>query len=359
MTNGSLGSTLSADELRGFSRTFSLIEWLTAMLVSLYVIFAQPTGYALRLGTGTLLFAPFVLAFRTFGSRRRESNWNLVTETSVMIVFITWVVLYTGKLESPLINLYLLVVITSALTLGRTITAVQIALICGCYVWLATPWSRLSDAAYVASLVALLAPVVMVGCVTTMLSSDIRRALLQIKDLSQTDELTGVLNMRAFRAFALTVARQALRYRHPYSVVMIDSDSLKTVNDRFGHEAGNCLLKMLVQCIRAHIRQSDILARYGGDEFLVLLPETGPGGAEKMALRVRERVEAAGVDIAGELVRTTVSIGIASYPEHATELESVIELADKALYASKSEGKNRVTIVPDSRNTVAETAQVS
>ena len=78
-----------------------------------------------------------------------------------------------------------------------------------------------------------------------------------------------------------------------------------------------------------------------------------------MALRVRERVEAAAVDIAGELVRTTVSIGIASYREHATELESVIGLADKALYASKSEGKSRVTIVPSSRNMSADTAQVS
>ena len=78
-----------------------------------------------------------------------------------------------------------------------------------------------------------------------------------------------------------------------------------------------------------------------------------------MALRVRERVEAAAVDIAGELVRTTVSIGIASYPEHASELDSVIELADRALYASNSKGKNRVTIMPGSRNTGAETAQVS
>jgi GGDEF domain-containing protein len=299
--------TLSDEELRGFSRTVAEIEWLTVILVLLYqVVFSPEPDDASALAIGTLVFAGFVLTFHYLNFYRKESTWKLAIETWVMIGFITWVLMHTGRLESPLLNLYLLVVITTALTLGKAATLLQMALIGACYAWLADPLEIDATPMYLGRLAAQLGPLLLVAYITTMLSSDMRRALVHIKDLSQTDELTGVLNMRAFTALAERVSRQATRYSHPYAIAMIDSDSLKSVNDEFGHEAGN----------------------------------------RKMAMRVRERVEASVTTTRDKQINTTVSIGIAGYPEHASDLDSVMEQADQALYTSKTSGKNRVTVAP-------------
>src|SRR5688500_16341683 len=231
--------TLSDEELRGFSRTVAEIEWLTVILVLLYQVVFQPGPEAsAALALGTLVFGGFVLGFHYLNFYRRESNWKIAIETWMMIGFITYVLTQTGRLESPLVNLYLLVVITTALTLGKAATLLQMALIATCYLWLAKPAEDQSMAVYVAALASQLAPMILVAYITTMLSSDIRRALIHIKALSETDELTGVLNMRAFTAIAARISRQSARYNHPYSVVMIDSDSLKVVNDQYGHAAG-------------------------------------------------------------------------------------------------------------------------
>src|SRR5688500_6907102 len=132
--------TLSEEELRGFSRTVAEIEWLTVILVLLYqVIFSPGPEASSNLALGTLLFAGFVLAFHYLNFYRKESNWKIAIETWVMIAFITWVLMQTGRLESPLINLYLLVIITTALTLGKAATLLQMALIATCYLWHAEP----------------------------------------------------------------------------------------------------------------------------------------------------------------------------------------------------------------------------
>ncbi len=337
--------TLSQEELRGFSRTVAEIEWLTVILVLLYLAVLSPgTEASVPLIAGTLMFAVFVLGFHYLNFYENESNWKIAVETWVMIGFITFVIWHSGRLESPLLNLYLLVVITTALTLDKLATCLQMGLIILCYVWLGDALGIDTPATRFAQILAQLAPVILVAYVTTMLSSDIRRALVHIKALSETDELTGVLNMRAFTIVADRLSKQSVRYQRPFSALMIDSDSLKVVNDNYGHEAGNRLLKLLVASIKAQLRETDIVARFGGDEFVVFLPETPAAGAEKLATRIREAVERATLSTRELPVTTTVSVGIASYPDHGNDCKAVIEAADRALYASKSAGKNRVTV---------------
>ena len=197
---------------------------------------------------------------------------------------------------------------------------------------------------FATTLTAHFAPMLLVAYITTMLSADIRRALTQIKLLSETDELTGILNKRAIDIVSSRLLKQAARYARPVSVLMIDSDSLKSINDTHGHEAGNRLLKLTVECIQSQLREADIVGRYGGDEFLVLLPETPCAGAAGVAARIRQSIESASFSIRDKTVRATVSIGVASYPEHGDDFETIMKKADQAMYGSKNKGKNQVTV---------------
>ena len=299
--------------------------------------------------TGLILYAVFVIGFRYFNIYRSESRWKLAIETWVMIVFITWVLEHTGRLDSPLLNLYLLTIITAALTLGKLITLLEMALIAACYVYLG--YASTSDSLFwaynVGEFMAHLAPMLLVAYITTMLSADIRSALSRIKVISETDELTGIYNVRAFTALADRTHKQSMRYGHTYSVLMIDSDNLKTVNDTYGHESGNRLLKLVVTCIQQRLRETDVFARYGGDEFVLLLPQTRADGAFEVAERIRKTIADTPVDTHGKRVSTTVSVGISAFPEHGDELAVVMNRADQALYISKKRGRNCVSVSGD------------
>jgi len=338
---------LSAEELRGFTRTVAEIEWLMLILVLLYqVVRPLDQEASAALAMAMFFFAAFVLSFHYANFYRSESHWKITIETAMMILFVTWVLAYTGGADSPLHDLYVLVIIVAALTLGKVVTLAEMALIVGCYVWLAYPLEagELMTLPYGAKLLAQIAPMLLVAYITSMLSADLRQAYSHVKHLSETDELTGVLNMRAFATIAERVAQQAGRYARPFSVLMIDSDSLKQVNDTLGHETGNRLLQQTVECIQGRLRQTDLVARYGGDEFVALLPETPCNGAAGVAERIRKCIESTALVSREQKVAATVSIGIACYPNHGVDFESVLEKADQAMYASKSAGKNRVTV---------------
>ncbi len=338
---------LSAEEMRGFTRTIAEIEWLLLILVLLYQVVIKPdTETSAALSMAMFFFAAFVVSFHYANFYRQETAWKLTIEVWMMIVFITWVLAYTGGLDSPLHDLYVLVIVVSALTLGKTATLGHLTVIVLCYVWLVynEPERVMTTGAYITTLAARLSPVFLVAYITTMLSADIRRALMQIKFLSETDDLTGVLNMRAFSGVAERIFRQAARYVRPVSVVMIDSDSLKNINDTYGHETGNRMLKLTVQRIEEELRETDVVARYGGDEFVVMLPETSCSGATGVANRIRRSIESTPLPTRDQKVSFTVSIGIACYPDHGNSLEVIMERADQAMYVSKTEGKNRITV---------------
>ena len=169
-----------------------------------------------------------------------------------------------------------------------------------------------------------------------------------VRRLSVTDELTGVYNGRHFRARLREEIQRAKRGGRPVSLLVIDSDSLKDVNDRFGHEAGNRHLVAIAQAVQSHVRTSDVVARFGGDEFLVLQPDAAAEAAAAVAERIRVAVAASRVHAEGGELTGTVSIGVAAFPRSATDEESLFRSADAALYQAKRHGKDRVVVAPAS-----------
>jgi diguanylate cyclase (GGDEF)-like protein len=337
--------SIEQEELRGISRTVAEIEWLLLVMVLVYVIFGRPIpDIEPALSMALFFFAAFVMSFRYANFYKRETRWKIAVETLAMIAFITWALWYTGGLASPLLNTYLLVVITAALTLGKTLTLVEVALIGACMLFLdwqlgARDMARL---AYWGGFAAQIAPVLLVAYITTMFSADIRYGLSHAKLLSETDELTGLYNMRGFVVIANRLFAQAQRYERASSFLMADSDSLKQVNDAHGHEAGNRLLQHVVKALQGQLRATDVAARYGGDEFVVMLPDTPARGALEVAERIRHAVESAPFAIESGRVACTVSIGLASFPQDGRTIEALLARADRALYEAKEGGRNRV-----------------
>jgi diguanylate cyclase (GGDEF)-like protein len=225
-------------------------------------------------------------------------------------------------------------------------------LITACYVFLG--WSSIESPVFslgsATTLLAQLAPMLLVAYITTMFSADIRYGLNKAKLLSETDELTGIYNMRGFYLITDRAFAQAVRYLRPVSVLMIDSDNLKAVNDEHGHDAGNELLRLIATGIKAQLRTTDVLARYGGDEFVVLLPDAGPAGTRDVAERIRDSIARRPLELRDRSVPITVSIGLASYPDDGHGMETIMRRADEAMYRAKAGGRNRVVSFSDSEN---------
>jgi diguanylate cyclase (GGDEF)-like protein len=284
------------------------------------------------------------MSFRYANFYKSESRWKIAIETWGMIAFITWTLWLTGGLASPLLNTYLLPVITAALTLGKLTTLIEVGLIAACQLFLGgnLQVDRLLSLSFLGEFIAQLAPVLLVAYIVTMFSSDIRYGMNRARLLSETDELTGLLNMRGFAIAASRLFGQAQRYTRPASVLMIDSDNLKAVNDAHGLEAGNRLLQRLARTIQAELRGTDVPARYGGDEFIVLLPETPLKDAIDVGERIRAAVAASPLDFDGGRTRCTVSIGAAVFPDDGGTLDAIAAHADRAMYQAKQQGRDRV-----------------
>ena len=342
-----LPTSLEQEELRGISRTVAEIHWLLLILVLLYLVFGgtpEDAEVNAAVSCGLFFYAALVMSFRYANFYRRETRWKIAIETLGMIALVTWVLWFTDRLASPLLNAFLLPVITSALTLGKAATLVNVGLIAICYVFLGRglDGEELMSLRFAAGFAAQLAPVLLVAYITTMFSADIRYGLQRAKLLSETDDLTGLFNTRGFAIAANRLFGQALRYERPASVLMIDSDNLKRVNDVYGHDAGNRLLRQLANAIQAELRATDVPARYGGDEFIVLLPETPVKGALDVAERIRTAVSGTALALEGKSVDASVSIGVACFPEDGRSLDALAARADRALYQAKQRGRNCV-----------------
>lgn len=171
------------------------------------------------------------------------------------------------------------------------------------------------------------------------------RLFQQIQTLATLDALTGLLNRRRLTERMEEAYLKARRYKHPAGVIMIDVDHFKQINDTCGHETGDHALRAVADVLAAKVRDCDTVGRFGGEEFLVLLPETDLEGARALAERLREAVEAQEIRTPnGQILRMTASFGVTAIHPGDSGHEAVLRRADRALYRSKEDGRNRVSV---------------
>ncbi|HEX8143701.1 MAG TPA: sensor domain-containing diguanylate cyclase [Pyrinomonadaceae bacterium] len=170
------------------------------------------------------------------------------------------------------------------------------------------------------------------------------RLFAQIQQQALTDGLTGCFNRRSFELQLERDMHLATRMRQNVSLILLDIDNFKRVNDTYGHDAGDMALRILADNLREELRGVDTAARYGGEEFAVILPQAGVEGAALVAERLRVRIEQMEVPGVGHI---TASFGIASFPLHASSRDGLVVSADRALYDAKHMGRNRVCVAPD------------
>src|ERR1043166_8768574 len=183
------------------------------------------------------------------------------------------------------------------------------------------------------------------------------RTLLEFKayldvceEAAFTDHLTGLANRRRFERQLDREVSRVLRYEHPFSLLMLDIDSFKNLNDTYGHDAGDEAIRRLARVLREGTRGIDLAARIGGEEFAVLLVETNRQAATEVAERLRVSIKALGIPSGGQV---TASVGVAECPTDAHTAAGILKAADVALYEAKREGRDRVVGTPAQANSVA------
>ena len=329
-----------------YDRVVRIVSWVFLLTTTAIVAATglwpetQPAIYVLLAFSGL-----FVVVIHDLLPADALGPAKFVVEGSVAITVATLLVALTGGVASPFFFAFPLIVGGAALVVAPPITLALastatigyvLAVLAGSAAGSLGPAAAATVGVNLTALI-LLAYVAMV----------IARAQRQTRDaairLSTVDSLTGLFNRTFFfAAMEREIARSA-RSGRGFCLLMMDLDELKSVNDRLGHFYGDRVLRGVGEVITLGVRQIDTAARYGGDEFVVLLPETDPTGAFVLAEKIRLGVGAMAIELPGGSPRPSLSIGFVSYPDDGRTADELIISADGAMYASKRAGKDRVT----------------
>ena len=176
-----------------------------------------------------------------------------------------------------------------------------------------------------------------------------KELIKNLNHLSTTDSLTGLLNRRALNDILRHEIDRACRYDTDLSLIICDIDRFKAINDTYGHTAGDQALRTVAETLKNALRRADIPGRYGGDEFMVILPETPLAGAKSLAEKIRVAVHEQTLELPGNnRVRLSLSLGVASCCSPHDNIDTFVTLADTALYSAKQSGRNRVSVLQQS-----------
>jgi diguanylate cyclase (GGDEF)-like protein len=318
------------DEHASILRSLARVDLVVLLAVALYALaLGGPPASARVLFAALAAYGAFVVAIRWRGFPVQGTSGRIALGAAAMLAFITVVASRTGGTASPLANLYLLPIVVAAMTLGRRGAALVFAAVLLAWLALLAAGDDLPPpGALLTQLFGQLGPWALVAWVTQALAGSIHTARRRMQEMAERDALTGMLNLRTFKA---TLAREhELRVRGgrgSYAILMVDMDELKALNDQHGHQAGNHALTAVASAIQRAIRNSDMAARAGGDEFLIFLPEATPEVAESVAQRIRNHVYRSLFPVGERLQRMTVSVGAATWPRDGAHAEDVISAA--------------------------------
>lgn len=327
---------------KGYDRIMGSISWLLIALVALDIKL-MPTDHSNLFFLAILCVLLFLYNVNArYGIFcNRYSQLKTFVDLMVFLAFIIGVCWYTGRITSPFMSLIYLILMATALTQGRRVTYLMAGLAVTSYILLASDELR---EFYSLTRILELFPYMLIAHLGAMLAGETESARREVERLSLTDEVTGMHNMRNF--FLLSDVQEKLAKRHgrPFAICMLDADNLKAINDEHGHLAGTELIRQVAAMIRGSIRCSDICARYGGDEFVIMFNETGKEDVAPTVERILTGMAATPFPFGSEYLTSTISAGLAEYPGDGADVKSVMANADTAMYASKRGGKNRLTL---------------
>lgn len=325
----------------GYDRITGLICWLLIALASWYATLHQLGQPNISvLGVACLALCCYRAVAANFLPRGQFKGAFDLLLLHLFVVTICWV---TGKSASPFLPVLYLVLMITSLTMGTRITYLMAGLSIASFTILALVQGPMAGVGLMERIVELF-PFVMTAHLGALISGQAEAARLEVEKLSLTDDLTDLHNMRSFETLAGQQEKISKRYERPYAICMIDSDNLKQVNDRYGHLAGTALIRWTAHIITENIRECDIAARFGGDEFIVMYEGHDKEKILPAVERIVKAMATSPFTFEGHLVETTLSAGVASFPDDGYDLRTVIMRADLAMYSSKRLGKNRVTL---------------
>jgi diguanylate cyclase (GGDEF)-like protein len=325
-----------------YDRVVRIVSWVFILATSTIVAVTglwpenHPSIFVLLALAGL-----FVLVVHDLVPPATLGTGKFIVEGSVAITFATLLIMLTGRAASPFFFVFPLIVGGAALVVGAKVTLTLAgAASLGYLIALTAGAPDPLGSETVATIGINLTALILLAYVAMVIAREQRRARDAAIRLSTVDPLTGLFNRTFFFSAMEREIARSMRSGRGFCLLMADLDNLKTTNDLYGHFIGDLVLRGIGDVIRASVRRVDVPARYGGDEFVVLLPETEHAGAAVVAENIRTRV--AELDVPGTDVRTSLSVGIVSHPADGHTADDLMIAADQAMYSSKRAGKNQV-----------------
>ncbi len=322
-----------AEDLDGLVRHVALADWLVLAVVLLHQMVAARGGLSVPIAAAIGVFAAVSVLLRMPWLPVTGATARLELETWAMAVFISFVIWRTGGADSPLQSLYLLPIVLASLVLPTLRLVGLLAAIAAAYVSVAAlgPGVSVLSGAFAGRVLAAVGPLLIVAWLTSQLGTAVLAARRRAAALIDGDALTGLATrnvlLEAVKRELGDVAHRGL----PTAVLAIDLDGLRRLNELHGQEAGNAALRLVAEALRRTLRETDLAARWGGDEFAVLLPGADAAAAQAVAHRIRHAVYATTLDTGARHVRCAVSIGGAASPRDGQDAAALIAAAERRL----------------------------